>query len=276
MKILICIRKSECRTNALVVGGQIASATNSKITVLFVLPKVPERFEEYLEADVDSEGRSLKDRIEESHQIDQRLLKEAEEVLAEMGVESEVKLRRGNPVKEAIRESVEGRYDLMVVGSRALNGIKAKFESFSERLIEHASIPVLVSHSPISELSSILLCVEGTEQSKITIEFARDFAKAINASVTVLSVAGTEKELDKASEAVSYAEKMLKDAGIKTQAKTRVGKPKTEIDEESVGHDLVLVGSHKFGILETLLFRNPSLEIVESSQAPTLVVKEKE
>ncbi len=251
-------------------------ATNSEITVLFVLPKVPERFEEYFEADVDSKGRSLKDRIEESHQIDQRLLKEARKMLAEMGIKADAKLRRGNPVKEAIKESVEGRYDLIVVGSRALNGIKAKFESFSEKLIEHASIPVLVANYCVSGISTILLCVEGTKHSRLTTEYARDFAKAIDAKVTVLSVAKDEKELDKAQEAVQYAEEILRKAHIRVDPKTRVGRPITEIKEESVDYDLVLVGSHKFGILETLLFKNPSLEILESSQAPTLVVKEDE
>lgn len=268
------MRKSECRYNALKVGGKIVVATNSEITALFVLPKVPERFEEYFEAEVDEKGRSLKDRVEESHQIDQRLLKEAKEELARMGITAEVKLRRGNPVKEAIEESVEGRYDLIVVGSRALQGIKAKFESFSERLIEHASIPVLVANC-ISELSNILLCVEGTEQSRMTVEYARDFAKAVEADITVLSVAKNEKETEKAWEAVQYAEELLKDAGITPAKKVRIGNPIAEIEEESVNYDLVLVGSHKFGILETLLLSSPSLGIVESSRAPTLVVKEK-
>ena len=275
MKILICMRKSECRYNALRVGGKIARATHSQITVLFVLPKPPERFEEYLEADVDERGRSLKDRVEDSHRIDQRLLKEAEEELTSIGISAEMKLRHGDPVKEAIKESVEGRYDLIVVGARALQGIKAKFESFSERLIEHASIPVLVANS-VSELSNILLCVEGTRQSQITVEYAADFAKAMNAKVTVLSVAKNEKEVEKAWEAVHYAEEILKEANIAADGKIRIGKPITEIEEESVNYDLVLVGSHKFGILETLLLSNPSLDIVESSRAPILVVRKGE
>lgn len=275
MKILICIRKSECRNNALIVGGQIASATNSEITVLFVLPKVSERFEEYFEADVDKKGRSLKDRIERSHKIDQRLLREARQVLKDMGIKTDVKLRRGDPVREVIRESQEGNYDLIVVGSRALNGIKAKLESFSEKLIEHANIPVLVAHYYVRELSTILLCVEGTEESRLTIEFARDFARAIEAKVTVLSVAGSEKQLDRAWEAVRHAENILKKVGIEVDVETRIGKPIDEIKKKSADYDLVLVGSHKFGILEPLLMKNPSLEILESSQAPTLVVREK-
>jgi nucleotide-binding universal stress UspA family protein len=275
MKILICMRKSECRYNALRVGGTIALATHSDITVLFVLPHPLERFEEYLEADVDEKGRSIKDRVEESHQIDQRLLREAKEELASIGIDAEVKLRQGAPVKEAIKESVEGRYDLIVVGSRSLQGIKAKFESFSERLIEHASIPVLVANS-VSKLSNILLCVEGTGQSRITVEYAADFAKAMNAKVTILSVAKNEKEVEKAWEAVHYAEEILKEARITADGKIRIGKPITEIEEESVSYDLVLVGSHKFGILETLLLSNPSLDIVESSRAPILVVRKGE
>ena len=275
MRILICMRKSECRHNALKVGGRIALATNSEITALFVLPRLSERFEEYFEAEVDEKGRSMKDRVENSHVIDQRLLKEAREELARMGIEAEVKLRQGDPVKEAIEESVEGRYDLIVVGSRALHGIKARLESFSERLIEHASIPVLVAHR-ISELSTILLCVEGTEQSRMTIEYAADFARAMEAGVTVLSVAKSEKEIKNAQEAIEYAENILKDAGITVTGKVKVGNPTDEIEKESVNYDLVLVGSHKFGILETLLLSSPSLEIVESSRAPTLVVREKE
>lgn len=267
------MRKSECRFNALAVGGKLAAATHSEVTVLYVLPKPPERFEEYLDADVDENGRSLGDRVEESHQIDHRLLQEAKDILADFNVKADVKLRQGHLVKEVIKESVEGHYDLIVVGSRALQGIRAKFESFSERIIEHASIPVLVASS-ISELSTILLCAEGTEQSRMTVEYGRDFAKAINARVTVLSVAKNEKELEHAQKAVTYAEDILKKANIPVDTKVRIGKPIDEIEKESVNYDLVLVGSHKFGILETLLLSSPSLDIVESSKAPTLVVKD--
>ena len=275
MKILVVMRKSECRLNALIVGGRIALATHSDITVLFVLPKIPDRFDEYFEADVDQTGRSLKDRVETSHQIDQRVLDEARQVLERMNIRAEVMLKQGDPVKEAIKESVRGGYGLIVVGSRALHGIKAKFESFSERLIEHASIPVLVA-SHVSDLSTILLCVEGTEQSRLTTEYARDFARAVNAQVTILSVARTEKELEKAHDVVEFAQKILEEAGIISTVKVRVGDPKSEIEKESVNYALVLVGSHKFGILETLLLSNPSLDIVEKSKAPTLVVRDDE
>lgn len=267
------MRKSECRYNALVVGGKLATATHSDVTVLYVLPKVPERFEEYFEAEVDEKGRSMRDRVEESHRIDQRILQEAKDVLTGLNVDAKVKLRQGQPVKEVIKESVKGHYDLIIVGSRALRGIKAKFESFSERIIEHASIPVLVASS-VSELSTILLCAEGTEQSRMTVEYGRDFAKAVNAKVTVLSVAKNEKEVEKAQEAVTYAVDILKKADIIADTKIRIGKPIDEIEKESVNYDLVLVGSHKFGILETLLLSSPSLDIVESSKAPTLVVKD--
>jgi nucleotide-binding universal stress UspA family protein len=261
MKILICMRKSECRHNALEVGGKLAQATNSEVTALFVLPKV------------DSKGRSLKDRVEQSHKVDQRLLKEAKDFLTGLHLKAQVKLRQGDSVKETILESVEGKYDLIIVGSRALHGIKAKFESFSERLIEHASIPVLVA-SHVSGLSSILLCVEGREQSRITIEYARDFAKAVNAHVTVLTVVKQKKELEGAQGIIQYAESILKEAGVSVETKIRVGNPAEEIHKESIQYDLVLVGSHKFGILETLLLRNPSIDIVETSKAPTLVVRD--
>ncbi|MBU6996044.1 MAG: universal stress protein [Theionarchaea archaeon] len=273
MKILICIRKSECRHNALEVGGKLVRATNSEATVLFVSPKPPERFEEYFEADVDLKGRSLGERVEQSRIVDQRLLKEAKDFLTGLRVKAQVKLRQGDPVKETILESVEGKYDLIIVGSRALHGIKARFESFSERLIEHASIPVLVA-SHVSTLSSILLCVEGTEQSRITIEYARDFAKAIDAHVTVMTVAGQKKDMEKAQRIVQYAESILKEAGVSVETTIRVGNPTEEIHNESIKYDLVLVGSHKPGILETLLLKSPSIDIVESSKAPTLVVRD--
>lgn len=274
MKILICIRKSECRYNALVVGGKIASAARGQVTVLYVLPSHMDRFEEYLQTDIDEKGRSLKDRVKESRQIDQRLFEEAQDILTQLKVEAHVKLRYGDPVKEVIKESTEGNYDLIVIGSRALSGIRAKIESLSERIVESADIPVLVA-SCVSELSSLLLCVEGTEKSKKTIEFARDFATALDAHVTVLTVAEDDSELDKAKKVVEYAEEILKKDGVSVDVKILVGDPITEIEIESVYYDLVLVGSHKFGILDSILLKNPSLEIVESSKAPTLVVRKK-
>jgi universal stress protein G len=274
MKILICIRKSECRYNALVVGGKIASATTAEVTILYVLPGPVDRFEEYFEADIDENGRSLKDRVEESRQLDQRLFDEAQEILSQLQVKAEVKLRHGDPVKEVIKESQEGKYDIIVIGSRALSGIRAKIESLSERIVGSANIPVLVA-SCVSDLSSLLLCVEGTEESKKTIEFARDFATALDAHVTVLTVAEDESELDRAQNVIEYAEKILKEGNVSVDIKILVGDPITEIEMESVYYDLVLVGSHKFGVLNSILMKNPSLEIVESSKAPTLVVRKK-
>jgi nucleotide-binding universal stress UspA family protein len=117
--------------------------------------------------------------------------------------------------------------------------------------------------------------VEGTEESKKTIEFARDFATALDAHVTVLTVAEDESEFDRAQKVVEYAEKILKEGNISVDIKILVGDPITEIEMESVYYDLVLVGSHKFGVLDSILMKNPSLEIVESSKAPTLVVRKK-
>ena len=61
------------------------------------------------------------------------------------GIEIETKIELGTPWKELTRLAKDGQYDLIVVGSRGVGQV-AEFlvGSNSTRVVQHASVPVLV------------------------------------------------------------------------------------------------------------------------------------
>ena len=63
-----------------------------------------------------------------------------------MGVKAYTKLLEGNPGDELVRESETGEYDLLVVGTRGMGGLKSLLVgSVSNKVVHHAKIPVLLS-----------------------------------------------------------------------------------------------------------------------------------
>jgi len=73
------------------------------------------------------------------------LLKKAMEDFGNSGLTIDTRIIWGNPSMEICREAKEGRFDLVMMGSRGLGEIKGYLMgSVSNRVVRHASCPVLI------------------------------------------------------------------------------------------------------------------------------------
>jgi nucleotide-binding universal stress UspA family protein len=78
-----------------------------------------------------------------------RMLEEAREQLAADGVDAEVVVATGHPAATIVQAAEDGGYDLVVVGSRGLSGVRRMLMgSVSSYVVTHAHGDVLVVRPP--------------------------------------------------------------------------------------------------------------------------------
>ncbi len=73
-------------------------------------------------------------------------LRKGVEILNEKQIQSEVKIRRGIPIEEVVRETQTVNYDLVVIGTSAVNrGIKEMLlGNLTIKIVDRVELPVLV------------------------------------------------------------------------------------------------------------------------------------
>ena len=73
-------------------------------------------------------------------------LRRGVEILEENELDSEVKIRRGIPIEEIIRETQINNYDLVIVGSSKVNEglIEMLLGNLTIKIIDKVDLPVLV------------------------------------------------------------------------------------------------------------------------------------
>jgi len=139
-RILVAVDGSESSDKALEYAARTAKAEKADLTILAVVepehPKV-----HTLPAD---ETPSYDEK--ERERLKQVLKDDAQKVKAKSAsVQVEMKLMFGIPVEEISRECREGEYNLVVVGSRGISGIKGIIlGSVSKGVADTAPCPVLI------------------------------------------------------------------------------------------------------------------------------------
>ena len=75
------------------------------------------------------------------------------EILKENNIESEVKIRRGIPIEEIIRETQLVNYDLVVIGSSKVNQglVEMLLGNLAVKIIDRVELPVLVIGTRVLE-----------------------------------------------------------------------------------------------------------------------------
>src|SRR5687768_16201134 len=135
MKILICSDGSEQANQAIQFGGLIASACEAETTLLGITEKSGDE-----------------DRVFDA-------LKQGSQVVREVGIESELILKAGDPVEEIVRRCQETTYDLVVIGA-IRKGTRGSFlmSAKAYKLIKAVAAPVLVVIGKRTSLKRILIC----------------------------------------------------------------------------------------------------------------------
>lgn len=136
-RILVAVDGSKMSDKALKAALQFSSERYSKVGVIYVGKNltIPQGM---TEESINEIYDSLKSGGEE-------VLKKAEALAKEYEVEIETRYVVGDPAVQIIKEAEEGRYQLIVVGSRGLGGLKElMLGSVSHKVSQLAKCPVLI------------------------------------------------------------------------------------------------------------------------------------
>ena len=231
----------------------------------------------------------------EDREASERILEAARSILP--GLMVETRIRQGDPVKQILSETQEGRYDLTVIGALQGGGLTQQLlGSVAQKVVRRIGTSVVVVRNIGASLERVLICTGGTDVAVPVIETGGWLARAAHAQVTLLHVtcpaAGMYTGLDAIEETLSqllqtdtptarhlrHGAEILERHQVAVELRLRQGIAADEILRETRegDYDLVVIGaSGAAGRLREWLLGNVTRQIVEHSPCSVLVVKQR-
>jgi nucleotide-binding universal stress UspA family protein len=230
----------------------------------------------------------------------QAFIDAAQATLASRGFTIESEVVVGDPRQQIVALAERWGADLIVVGARGVGLIKRfLLGSVSLAVARHAHCPVLVVKGRPRKLASVLVGMDGSEDSFRAVRFLQSLCLRRPTKVRLLSVverlrypttapgalkgqlAVMLKELE--AERRGELEKVLERAAThldnaitRVTKSTPTGNPADEIiaTAESFDADLVVVGARGLGGMARLLLGSVSEKVLRHARCPVLIVKE--
>jgi len=223
-----------------------------------------------------------------------------EQALAELALKSmidvdEMRVRHGTAVHEIIDECHTHEYDMIVVGTREMQGLSLLPSSMvARRLSSKLPIPLLVVKGSVDRLKRILICTSGQEKALIAINWGVQIAALSKATVHLMYVAdpmpqmyfGLETMEESAEELLAsgtlvaehllQAKSILSKVGVLYKIVVRHGLVIEEIlaEIDETGYDLAVIGATQHdNIWQTLTLGNVSPRIIENATCSVFVVR---
>ena len=147
MKLLVCVDGSKVtekvleKTAELVSGCRIDSITLIHVFDKVTFPVLDDGSVQYNEEILDSYKQMNEELLKERNHI----LEESAKKLRKTGVEPELFLKEGHPARTIISVAEEGSYDLIIIGSRGVSGLKKSLlGSISNAVIQETNVSVMV------------------------------------------------------------------------------------------------------------------------------------
>jgi nucleotide-binding universal stress UspA family protein len=230
-----------------------------------------------------------------------RVVDRARGALAPRGLRTETDVAIGSPKDEIVRTSREWGADLVVLGARGLGRVKRfLLGSVSFAVARHASCPVLVVKGRVGKLQSVLVGMDGSEDSFEALRFLLSLPLARQAKLRLLSVVEPvryptsapgalrgqltrmlkEIENERRGQLESALEKAaaeLEGSITHVTRSTLSGDPADVIVAAAAAHDadLVVVGARGLGGMSRLLLGSVSEKVLRYARCPVLIVKER-
>jgi nucleotide-binding universal stress UspA family protein len=200
-----------------------------------------------------------------------------------------INIQSNDPADEILKLANSGTYDLVVLGSRGLGGLKnLVLGSVSSKVAKESKYSVLVVKSRIETVPRILLGYDGSEKSERALELASDLGMKFGAQVDVTCVlnipvspeAYIGSEIDKWEKdmriMLESAIAKLRANGIRSQGKilehSNIALALTN-EAEKESFDIIIVGSRGQGRLKSLLLGSVASGIANSSKTNVLIVR---
>jgi nucleotide-binding universal stress UspA family protein len=266
----------------------LPSSTTVRITAVVVLP------------DIALDVGPIRDFERSLHDEARGIVEAVRATLAPCGVAIETDVAVGDPREQIVRLAQEWRADLIVVGARGIGLVKRfLLGSVSLAVARHAACPVLVVKGRPRKLRSVLVAMDGSEDSFRAIRFLQLLALSRQTKIRLLSVVealrypttapgAVRAQLTKmikelAAERRGELEKVLERAAMQLDDKitrvtrsTPIGNPSDEIlaTADDFDTDLVVVGARGRGAMARLLLGSVSEKVLRHARCPVLIVKE--
>ncbi|MEW6351521.1 MAG: universal stress protein [Thermodesulfobacteriota bacterium] len=279
-RILVAVDGSESSVFALRQAFPLARAERCPVRVISVVP--PYRGE----LRVVGVKEQLSDLLTDPHR---RALALAKEAAQEAHTSIETMLEEGEPHEKIVEEAEDFDCDLIVMGVRGHNPAEdILMGSMTERVIGYSRTDVLVI--PLGKrlgLESILVAVDGSENSYQAAQRAFRFNRSYGSRLDVLTVADVPPHLygispETAANMIAKARKDLHDIkercraeGIEAEFLVHEGSAAEKITEVALARHagLIVMGSHGRTGLTRLLMGSVTERVIGSACCPVLVAR---
>jgi len=143
-KILVGVGGQKYNKALVEAGANLALAAEARVTALHVTAPIPSMY-----TGLEGMEESLEEMLQTDTPIAQHLRWSAQ-FLAERGIISEIKIRRGVAVEEILREADLGEYDLIILGESTAQGPFRGLltEKITPQVVDRAKCSVLVVKDP--------------------------------------------------------------------------------------------------------------------------------
>lgn len=275
MRTLIIINNSPHDEGVLQYSAQIIAKSNQDSTIMMVIPK--------------KHGEAL--------QNAEIILAQAQDRLGTNKLQKKVRI--GNSVKEILKETKSGEYELLILGclSSPRSDCLSPGSSFTQ-IVEGIPCSTLIVREKAPQVKRLLLCDSGSESAQSTRDFTSRLVNLIEGKeqITILHVmsqisagpgirgeqlrSDADVLIDSRSPEGELLERdieELKQTGVYTDPKIRHGLVVDEILEEARNgeYDLVIIGAHIPVGWRNFLLDNIARKIVTQIDRSILIVKPK-
>lgn len=140
-QILVPVDGSQISLSAVKKAAQLASAFNSKLTLISLVAEDPFR-----DADFYYSTSIMRDYFVQAYENAEKALLEAAQIAKDLGIEASTQVVKGLVSAEGVAETAaQCKADLIVIGSHGRKGFqKVLLGSFAQDVLSNTELPVLI------------------------------------------------------------------------------------------------------------------------------------
>ncbi len=202
------------------------------------------------------------------------------------------RMEEGSPAELIMSVAQEEKTDLIVMGARGKGQIQEfLLGSVSQRVLTHASCPVLIVNSPMTTIRNVLLTVQSDDDVERVARFLVKHPFPEGTNITVLTVVPIPRSLlrggvsaseEKVEQALKSAESFLDGAinqiqtgSYPVKSLVSLGSPAQTILEESklLEPDVLMMGIHHPSALTRFVLGTVSHTVIHHSIRPILIFR---
>jgi nucleotide-binding universal stress UspA family protein len=210
---------------------------------------------------------------------------------ASAGVLARVNVTSGSVPDEIVATAHDGDTDVLVMSTHGRSGMaRLMLGSVANQVVQSATVPVLLvpapngQRYPVSSFKRLLVALDGTDASELSLPYARLLANRFEAELCLLSVpedpdspeqlANVSRYLEGVVNGLNSRELELNNEGLRTETIVAGLDPASTIVSmaEDGAADLIVMATHGRGGLDRLMIGSVADHVARSSHRPVLLV----